>query len=181
MELSLIEKATMLAVEGHKGQKRLHGAPYVVHPFIVAVKLLKYDFEDHVVAAALVHDLLEDTSITESRIKTELGDSVVNIVKGLTENKELPWRERKLAYIELVRKGSDDVKAVSLGDKVHNMENMFVAYGLIGAEIWDRFGRGKSERIWFEMKMIEMFEDVKWRHPLLDEYRDLVGKFERLV
>nr|HPM28652.1 HD domain-containing protein [Candidatus Portnoybacteria bacterium] len=66
LELSLIEKAIRIIVTAHANQKRKNdGSPYVVHPLMVAIKLMKYNFSDEVIAAALVHDVLEDTDITE--------------------------------------------------------------------------------------------------------------------
>ena len=181
MDLSLIEKAAAIAAEGHKEQKRKHGHPYIVHPFMVALKLKKYDFRDEVVAAGLVHDVLEDTTIGEERLLRELGKEVLDIVQGVTENKALPWKERKMAYIERVRESSFETKAVSVSDKVHNISNMHYAYQQLGPSMWERFGNGKDDRMWFDVSMIQMLDDSGWAHQLLDEYRQLVNSFKSIL
>jgi (p)ppGpp synthase/HD superfamily hydrolase len=181
MDLSLIEKAAAIAAEGHKEQTRKHGHPYIVHPFMVAMKLKSYDFSDVVVAAGLVHDVLEDTTIGEDRLLSELGAEVLEIVRGLTEDKTLPWKERKLGYIELVRSSSFETKAVSVSDKVHNISNMHYAYSELGPAIWEKFGNGGDNRMWFDDSMIAMLDEESWEHPLLAEYKELVQSFKELL
>lgn len=178
-DYSLLEKAAAIAVEGHKEQKRHHGAPYIVHPFMVAQKLIRHGFDDTTVAAALIHDVLEDTDIEHSRIIDELGQEVYDIVVNLSEDKTLPWKERKLDYIEKVRNGSKETQAVSLSDKIHNIENMRTAYEEMGDELWTKFGRGKEERLWFDNQMATMFQEMGWEHPLLEEYVSLIRDFEQ--
>ena len=181
MSLGVIEKAAAIAARGHKEQVRKHGAvPYIVHPFMVSRLLEKHGFRDEVVAAGLVHDVLEDTDVTPDEIEKELGTEVLDLVQGLSEEKELPWEDRKLGYIELVRKGSDDVKAISVADKVHNMTNMLHAYEEMGDELWVAFSRPKEKRVWFEQQVLKMFDESGFKHPLVEEYRALVKRFEEL-
>src|SRR3989344_1007289 len=95
-KISLIEKAARIALEAHSRQKRKDdGSPYIIHPFMVALKLVKNGFSDETVAAALVHDVLEDTKVSEETLQKELGNSVLNIIKVVTEDKSLPWEEIK--------------------------------------------------------------------------------------
>jgi len=177
--LGIIEKAAALAAYGHKEQIRKHGSvPYVVHPFMVSRILTKHGFSDEIIAAGLAHDLLEDTDIGEEEIERELGSKVLKIVKGLSEDKSLEWEDRKRGYIELVRSGSDEVKAVSCADKVHNMGNMLHAYEEMGSELWVKFSRPKEKRLWFEQEVLKMFDETGFKHSMVEEYRLLVKKFE---
>jgi len=179
-KISLIEKAARIALEAHSGQKRKDdGSPYFIHPFMVALKLVKNGFSDETVAAALVHDVLEDTKVSEETLQKELGNSVLNIIKVVTEDKSLPWEERKKRYVESVRNGSDNAKAVSISDKIHNTEGILSSYEFEGPKIWKYYSRDKNSKVWFEKECLKMFKET-WHHPLIDEYEALVIKMERL-
>ena len=181
MAIELIERAATLAARGHKEQMRKHGnIPYIVHPFMVSRILTKHGFRDEVVAAGLIHDVLEDTTIPREELVGELGQEVVSIVDGLSENKspDITWKERKQGYIEMVRKGSDDVKAVSCADKVHNMTNLLHGYAEQGDAFWAGFSKPKEEKLWFEQEVLKMYDEEGFKHSLVEEYRALVKKFE---
>lgn len=179
-EMSLIEKAIRIAAVAHKGQTRKGGdIPYVVHPFMVAVKLLQHGFRDEVIAAALTHDVLEDTDFGEEKLREELGKQVLTIVKTVSEDKSLPWEERKEKYIEAVKNGSEEAKAVSIADKISNTENILSAYALKGPTIWKHFNRGYKKILWSRELALTMFKDT-WRHPLIDEYKKVMVSFRLL-
>ena len=180
MEVNIIEKAMRVAAKGHEGQMRKEEAiPYLSHPASVAIKLAKHGFPDIVIAAALVHDVLEDTGMTREEFRTKLGEEVLVIVEQLSEDKSLPWEDRKMRYIETIGKADETVKAVSIGDKIHNAESMLIAYGIQKDELWKLFTRGKEKQLWFMREMLTMFERT-WKHPLVDEYRMLVERVSRL-
>ncbi|MDP3958184.1 MAG: HD domain-containing protein [bacterium] len=179
-KVSLIETAARIAIEAHASQKRKDDdSPYIAHPFMVAMKLLKNGFPDEVVAAALVHDVLEDTKTTEEDLKKDLGERILNIVKTLSEDKSLPWEERKKKYIESVRNGSKEAKAVSISDKIHNAEGVLAAYELEGPKMWRHFSRGKDSKLWFEEECLKMFKET-FPHKMVDEYGALVAKLRQL-
>lgn len=179
-ELSLIEKAARIAIVAHADQKRKSdGFPYIIHPFMVAIKLMKHGFDDVVIASGLVHDILEDTKFSEEEMRQELGNEVVEIVKTLAEDKSLQWEERKEKYVQAVRNGSDTAKAVSIADKIHNTENIIATYKQIGSEIWKKFNRGKEKKVWFENEMLKMFKKT-WSHPLIGEYEALLKQMRNL-
>jgi len=91
-QINLIEKAARVAILAHANQKRkTEDLPYIIHPFMVALKLAKYNFPDEVIAAALTHDVLEDTDFDQENLKKELGDKVYEIVKAVTCDATLPW------------------------------------------------------------------------------------------
>lgn len=174
MTASVVEKAMRIAARAHEGQNRKEGnLPYISHPTMAALKLTKHGFRDEVIAAALVHDVLEDTDYPPEKMKGELGEDVFEMVLALSEDKSLPWRERKEKYIEAVRNASDEVKAVSAADKVHNLESLLMTYDEYGPKTWELVGHGKEEKIWFEESMLKMLHGT-WDHPLVDEYEKLV-------
>lgn len=178
---SLIEKATRIAVRAHKEQTRKESdLPYIVHPFAVALKLSKYDFPDTVIAAGLVHDVVEDTDTSEQDLRESLGDEVVDIVKAVSNDDSLEWTEKKKKYIETVRNGSEGVKAVATADKVHNMESLLIAYEEQGPSLWKHFNAGSKKKIWFEDTMLAMLRET-WEHPLVDEYDALLERLKSVI
>ena len=180
MENNFVEIAIQIAVVAHDGQKRKEqDLPYISHPVSVALLLAKRGFSDITIAAALVHDVLEDTNVAEEKLREELGEEILSIVKSLSENKALPWEDRKKQYIEGIRAGSDAVKAVSLGDKIHNIQSMLAAHKKQGAELWKKFNKGKESQIWFAEEYLSMMKN-SWKHPLIEEYEKLVEKMKSL-
>ncbi len=180
MENNLIEKAVKIAVIAHKKQvRKTDNSPYVVHPISVAFKLMQNKFSDKIVAAALVHDVLEDTDFSVEKLEKELGKDVLSIVEGVSEKKGLSWEERKKEYIKSVRNGSEDIKAVSIADKIHNAKSLIAFHKKYGAKTWDKFSRKKEVKLWFENEMLKMFQEA-WDHPLIKEYEILVKKMNKL-
>lgn len=177
---NIIEKAVRVSVAAHKDQIRKgDDLPYIIHPFMVALKLAKYNFPDTVIAAALTHDVLEDTETTEEKLREDLGDDVVDIVKAVTNDESLSWEEKKEKYVETVRNGSEGAKAVATADKIHNLESLLIAHSIQGPELWKRFNRGKEKKLWFEHKVLQMLQDT-WHHPLIEEYERLLDQEKEL-
>ncbi|MFA6467168.1 MAG: HD domain-containing protein [Patescibacteria group bacterium] len=178
--MDIITKAHRLMLKAHGQQKRkTDGSPYVIHPLMVAKKLARLDFSDAVIAAAMVHDVLEDTEVDEKILRQELGDEVVNIILPLSEDKSLEWEERKKRYIEDVKNASVETKAVSIADKIHNLESLIAGHKNMGPVIWTKFNRGREQKINFEKAMLQAFKD-SWDHPMIAEYDKLLREVEKL-
>jgi (p)ppGpp synthase/HD superfamily hydrolase len=178
--MTLIEKADQLAARAHEGQMRKDGnVPYIMHPRAVAAILKAYGFSDTVVAAALVHDTVEDTSVTIDDVRRELGDDVARLVEPVTHDDTLSWEEKKQKYIDTVRAASVEVKAISTADKIHNAQSFISGYEAQGKEMWSHFNRPREKKLWFEEAMLKMLQET-WHHPLVDEYAVLVEKMEAL-
>lgn len=168
----------MLNAHGEQIRKT-DGSPYVVHPMMVAKKLARLDFPDEIIAAAMIHDVLEDTDITEQQLRQELGNEVVNIILPLSEDKKLEWEERKKKYITDVKNAGPATKAVSIADKIHNLESVIETYKTMGSAIWTKFNRGKEQKMWFEREMLKAFQE-SWDHPMIAEYEKLLKQVEKL-
>lgn len=178
---NLIEKAIALAVRAHKGQTRKESErPYIVHPVTVALILARHGFLDTVVAAALVHDVVEDTSVTPEELRAELGDAVADLVAPVTHNDALEWEDKKKEYIEAVRGASDEVKAISVADKIANARSFIAGYVEQGSAMWEHFNAGREKKLWFERAMLAMLRE-SWAHPLVDEYARLVDEMTALA
>lgn len=172
--MSIVERAAAIAVLAHEGQMRKDAQiPYITHAIAVAVLLARHGFSDTVVAAALAHDVLEDTSYSAAKLREELGEEILHMVTAVTHDNTLPWMEKKKKYIECVRSGTAEVKALATADKICNLESLIAAHARLGEKIWMRFNRDRAEKIWFEEAMLEMLR-ASWRHTLVDEYARLL-------
>lgn len=177
---SLIERALVLALRAHEGHVRKDSPiPYIVHPLEVALILARHGFSDTVVAAALVHDTVEDTPVTLEEIRRELGDEAAALVAPITHDDSLSWDEKKKAYIESVRRAPEEVRAISVADKIANAHSLIAAAREQGTAVWKHFNRGRDKKLWFEHAMLDMLR-ASWRHPLVDEYAKLVEKLDTL-
>ena len=91
-EEELIIKAYNFAERAHEGQKRLSGEPHFVHPFETAKTLASLGMDAETIAAGLMHDVLEDTVVTEEEMKKEFGKNIVFLVNGVTKLGTLKYR-----------------------------------------------------------------------------------------
>ncbi len=179
--MNLYERALKIAIRAHDGQKRKHdGSSYVAHPIMVARLVEAAGFPETVVAAALAHDILEDSAITEAELRQELGDTVVDIVTNVSEDTDLPWEERKEAYVKKVIAGGESVWAVSVADKIHNAGDLIEFHATAGSDVWKVFNRGKEKKIWFERLLHTELSKV-WKHPLLEQYGEKIIEMEALA
>lgn len=174
-----IEQAAQIALRAHTGQVRKNdGSPYVIHPYLVALLLTSYDFPEQVIAAGLVHDVLEDTGVSVEELTAAVGGEVVALVQEVSEQKELPWEERKKKYIARIRDASSEVKAVSIADKIHNAQSMLRTHESEGSKLWSVFNRGRTEQLWFMHALLDAYR-TNWQHPLIDIYADLVAALDQ--
>src|SRR3984885_10391490 len=129
-DISLIRKAWEFCVSHHKGQTRLSGEPYIVHPLEVAEVLVEMKLDATAVAAALLHDAVEDTPATNEEIGEKLGDQETHIVEGVTKIDKIQFANREDRQAENVRKMLlamvTDVRVVliKLADRLHNMRTL---------------------------------------------------------
>jgi len=178
--MNLIAKALAIATKAHGQQTRkTDDSLYIHHPKAVSAKLAKLGFSDTVVAAALVHDVLEDTDYSEKQLRQELGDKVVDIIMPLTEDKSLKWEDRKEKYIEAIKNASSETKAISIADKIHNLESIITNHKKLGSNIWTKFNRGKEQKMQAENEMLKMFKTT-WQSPMIAEYEKLLREVEKL-
>jgi (p)ppGpp synthase/HD superfamily hydrolase len=142
--------------------------------------LEQHGFDDIIVAAAFVHDVLEDTDVTPEQLRNELGNDVFEIVDAVSHDNALAWKEKKLGYIEKVRNGPDGAKAVCTADHIYNCENTIATYKKDGPALWEKFSRGRDDRVWFEEATLVMLRE-SWGHPLVDKYAEVVEELRSLV
>ncbi len=130
VDTKLIMKAYNLAEEKHKDQKRGSGEPYIIHPLNVAYILADTGLDDSTIAAALLHDIVEDTDVTDEDLRKEFGDEIADMVAGVTKLGEVQLFSAQERQAEDYRKmflamGKDiRVILIKLADRLHNMRTL---------------------------------------------------------
>ena len=129
-DLPRIEAAYELAKKAHEGQVRSSGDPYISHPIAVAVILVGLGMDSDTIIGALLHDVVEDTSVTLEDIEKQFGADVAELVDGVTKLANIPYSSRAEQQAENVRKMllamAKDVRVViiKLADRLHNMRTL---------------------------------------------------------
>ncbi len=129
-DLAIVKKAYDYSLKHHEGQTRASGEPYLVHPLEVALVLAEMKMDPIAVAAGLLHDSVEDTSVTIVDIRKEFGEQVAHIVEGVTKISKIDFATREEQQAENLRKMMlamvDDIRVVliKLADRLHNMRTL---------------------------------------------------------
>ena len=129
-DLELIKKAYEFSQKHHAGQTRASGQPYLVHPLEVALVLADMKMDPVAIAAGLLHDSVEDTSVTIVDIRKEFGEQVAHIVEGVTKISKIDFTSKEEQQAENLRKMMlamvDDIRVVliKLADRLHNMRTL---------------------------------------------------------
>ena len=146
MNTDLLDRAIVFAVKAHHNtERRGKGFPYIVHPMEAVEVVATITPDQELLAAAALHDTIEDTDVTVEQICAEFGDRVANLVhaesdrfvEGLSEAES--WRDRKQEAIDRLAAAPHDAKIVALGDKLSNMRAIWRDYQVKGDELWKIF------------------------------------------
>jgi myo-inositol-1(or 4)-monophosphatase len=181
LDTSLLDRAIMFAVRAHAGtERRGKGFPYIIHPMEAMEIVSTMTSDQELLAAAALHDVVEDTPYTEEDIRAEFGDRIASLVAAESDtfqegvSEEDSWHSRKRAARERLAKASLDAKTVALGDKLSNMRAIARDYSILGDKLWDIF-HAKDPK------------DHEWHYRgLADSLRELEGtaafsEFEQLI
>ena len=129
-DVALVERAFQFSDSAHRGQFRKSGEPYITHPLAVASILSQWRLDAQGLAAALLHDVMEDTAITKSEIETSFGKPVADMVDGVSKLDQIEFTSREDAQAESFRKMllamAQDVRVIliKLADRLHNMRTL---------------------------------------------------------
>lgn len=130
VDLTMLEKAFALASEKHKDQKRKSGESFIIHPVAVATMLAEMDMDMPSVIAGMLHDVVEDTSVTIEEIREIFGDEIAYLVDGVTKLKRIPTSTKEELQNENLRKMflsmASDIRVIviKLVDRLHNMRTL---------------------------------------------------------
>ena len=130
-DISMVERAYRIAEDAHNGQKRKSGEPYIIHPLCVAIILADLELDKETIVAGLLHDVVEDTIMTEDEIREQFGPEVALLVDGVTKLGRLNYSTDKLdTQAENLRKMflamAKDIRVImiKLADRLHNMRTL---------------------------------------------------------
>ena len=152
MDTSLFDKAAQFAIEAHRGgERRGKGFPYIIHPMEAAAIVATVTNDPEMLAAAILHDTVEDTDVTIEQIEEQFGPRVARLVHTDTAQKGASWRARREVQIERFRQADRDSQIVALGDKLSNLRAIALDYHELGDALWSRFHapEGKKDIEWY--------------------------------
>lgn len=169
LNTELLDRAIIFAVKAHAGtERRGKGFPYIVHPLEAVEIVATITPDQELLAAAALHDVVEDTGITAEEIREEFGERIANLVvaesdvfpEGLSE--EESWRARKQAAIDRLAAAPRDAKIVAMGDKLSNMRAIARDYAVKGDELWKIFhAPDPSDHEWHYRGLANSLRDLK--------------------
>ncbi len=129
-DINLLEKAYNFARLAHHGQKRISGEPYIQHPLAVALILTELELDVPTLCAALLHDVVEDTSVSQETLEAEFGEEIGLLVDGVTKLSRIDFQSKEDAQVENLRKMflamAKDIRVIiiKLADRLHNMRTL---------------------------------------------------------
>ncbi|MFC1662711.1 HD domain-containing protein [Patescibacteria group bacterium] len=169
MDLARYNKALHLAVIKHDGQfyTSRKEIPFIAHPLYVAEVIKEYGFDDDVVIAAMLHDIVEDTDVTIEDIESDFGERVGKLVDILTVDQKLNWQDRQPKTWDKMRTALPEAKAIKAADMLHHFILKKEDLDL-GRRIEDLLGHTAEETKWKYENLLKALANG-WSHPLLDE------------
>ena len=155
----LVEKALRVTLAAHAGQYRkgAEQVDYATHPAHIAIMLAGWGFEEHVICAGLLHDVVEDCEEwTLELLEQQFGVHVTSIVSQLTEDKSLSWNERKRWAVEHVPHMSPEAASVKAVDKIHNLRCLLGELQEIEdtESVWARFHGGRERTLAMDEQLV---------------------------
>lgn len=185
LDTKFVDKAIKFAVDAHSDtERRGKGFPYVIHVLEAMEIVATITSDPELLAAAALHDTVEDTSVTIGQIRAEFGQRVADLVDaesdrfepGLSEQQT--WRARKQAAIDRLTAASLDAKTVALGDKLSNMRAIARDYRKQGDSLWSLFHApgGKADHEWHYRSLASALSELRGT----DAYREFTSLVEEV-
>ena len=168
LDTELLDRAIIFAVRAHAGtERRGKGFPYIVHPMEAVEIVSTMTTDQELLAAAALHDTVEDTDVTVEQIRAEFGDRIASLVASESDtfeagvSEEDSWHSRKQAAIDRLAAASHDAKIVALGDKLSNMRAIARDYSIKGDELWKIFhAKDRRDHEWHYRGLAESLSDL---------------------
>jgi GTP pyrophosphokinase/guanosine-3',5'-bis(diphosphate) 3'-pyrophosphohydrolase len=129
-QVKIVQDAYVVARDAHEGQMRSSGDPYITHPVAVAVLLANMRLDHETLAAALMHDVIEDTEVTKKELTEQFGETIADLVEGVSKLDKLKFKDKKEFQAENFRKMvmamTQDIRVIliKLADRTHNMRTL---------------------------------------------------------
>ena len=185
LDTTLVDTAIRFAVDAHAGtERRGKGFPYVIHVLEAMSIVATMTSDPELLAAAALHDTVEDTDVTLDRIREVFGARVASLVETETDiqlsedGRQKSWRERKQAAIDRLAATSREAKMVALGDKLSNMRAIARDYRVKGDALWHIFHApgGRADHAWHYRGLASSLSELSDT----DAYREFTDLIERV-
>ncbi|MBO4614170.1 MAG: TIGR02172 family protein [Bacteroidales bacterium] len=184
IDTSILDRAMHFAIDAHANtERRGKGFPYSVHLMEAVEIAATITSDQEILAAAALHDTIEDTDVTLEQLRSEFGDRIASLVEAESDkfangfSEKDSWIERKQAAIVRLANAPYDAKIVAMGDKLSNMRAIARDFERIGDDLWKIFHapNGKSDHEWRYHKLAEALFDLAGT-PAYREFVMLVEK-----
>jgi uncharacterized protein (TIGR02172 family) len=184
MDTTFLDRAIIFAVKAHSNsERRGKGFPYIVHPMEAMEIVATMTKDQELLAAAALHDTIEDTDVTKEQIRTEFGERVANLVDAESDvdvkdmASEDSWMYRKKIAVKRIKSSSRDAKIVALGDKLSNMRAIARDYEMKGDELWKIFTmKDKRMHEWRFRELASAFSELEGTFA----YREFVELIDKV-
>lgn len=169
LDTALLDRAIVFALRAHAGtERRGKGFPYIVHPLEAVTIVATMTSDQELLAAAALHDTVEDTDVTIDQIRAEFGDRIASLVAADSDmpvqdmNAEDSWYVRKQAAIDRIAASSHDAKIVAMGDKLSNMRAIARDYVMQGDALWNLFRvNNRKDHEWHYRGLAEALRELQ--------------------
>ena len=183
LDTQLLDKAIEFAVKAHSGTaRRGKGFPYIVHPMEAMEIVSTMTADQELLAAAALHDTVEDTGVTVEQLREEFGDRIAELVASESDtidegvSEEESWRSRKEAGIRRLSRATRDEKIVALGDKLSNMRAIARDYAEQGEAFWNIFhAKDPKEHAWRYRALADAMRELEGT-AAFSEFESLIEK-----
>ena len=180
--MTKLENAIRFAVAAHAGTKRKgKDRPYILHPIEAMTIVAGLTEDEDVLAAAVLHDVVEDTDTAPEDIEREFGPRVRALVMAESEDKmrDLPaadsWQARKQATIDHLAGLERDALLICLGDKLANLREIRRDHATLGDSLWERFNqKDRTKHAWYYGSVFRILAEALGEVPEIREYRTLL-------
>jgi (p)ppGpp synthase/HD superfamily hydrolase len=175
----LVKGALATAREAHAGQIRRgsDGRPFIDHPIAVAELLSRHRFGDEVLAAGLLHDVVEKSDTGVAEVREAFGDTVGGLVEAMTEDESIPvYEERKEEHRHRIAAAGPGATAIFAADKLTNVAMLREAYALIGERVSEELAVTLDLKVYIWEADLEMLFDAAPGMPLTDELAEELVK-----
>ena len=168
LDTELLDRAIIFAVKAHHNtERRGKGFPYIVHPMEAVEIVATITPDQELLAAAVLHDTIEDTDVTVEDIRREFGYRIAELVHAESDqftegvSEEDSWHDRKQAAIDRLRLAPHDAKIVAMGDKLSNMRAIARDYATKGDELWNIFHvKNKADHEWHYRGLADSLKEL---------------------
>lgn len=155
----MIQKALAFAAKMHEGQYRKGmDVPYIVHPAEVMYYLAKAQATDDMIAAGLLHDIIEDTPVTREKLADIFGENITRLVISQSEDKTKTWAERKAATEEKLLTASEEELLLCCADKLSNLKSIYT----VGEAVWQCFKGTREQTKNHFTRLKQLYEPLKY-------------------